>query len=219
MRSWGTVITGLYAFILLILLTPAMMLLAASSTPSLVDFARAYREWITWALAAIFIFSQMALLWVSVDSSQRRLKPRTPIWVTTIVTGFLLCVVTVATALAGFLGIWGENALGLHWWEIISTPILSWIVWGILFYRFSRNDTDPVTRAVSWLFRGSVLELLVAVPAHVMVRRRHECCAPMVTGFGITSGIAIMLMSFGPSVLLLFKKRMERYETKEPVTK
>ena len=74
------------------------------------------------------------------------------------------------------------------------------------------NSTDPVTRAVSWLFRGSILELLVAVPSHVIVRRRHDCCAPMVTGFGITSGIAIMLISFGPSVLLLFKKRMEGYE-------
>jgi hypothetical protein len=79
-----------------------------------------------------------------------------------------------------------------------------------------RNSTDPVTRAVAWLFRGSVLELLIAVPAHVIIRRRHDCSAPVVNSFGIASGIAIMLLSFGPSVLLLYKKRMAAYSTKAP---
>jgi hypothetical protein len=56
------------------------------------------------------------------------------------------------------------------------------------------------------LLRGSALELLVAVPCHVIVRRRDDCSAPVVTGFGIVTGIAIMLLSFGLSVLLLYQK-------------
>ena len=58
-----------------------------------------------------------------------------------------------------------------------------------------------------------MLELLIAVPAHVMARRRHDCSAPMATSFGIATGIAIMLLSFGPSVLLLYAKRANEYAT------
>jgi hypothetical protein len=86
-----------------------------------------------------------------------------------------------------------------------------WVVWGIVFYLYLRNSTEAVTRAVSWLLKGSALELLIAVPCHVWVRRREECCAPVFTSFGILTGIAVMLLSFGPSVLLLYKKRLDGY--------
>jgi hypothetical protein len=44
-----------------------------------------------------------------------------------------------------------------------------------------QNPTTPprcFKRATRWLLRGSILELLVAVPSHVIVRRRDDCCAP-----------------------------------------
>ena len=43
------------------------------------------------------------------------------------------------------------------------------------FYRFAKTD-DPntlVKRTTRWLLRGSILELLVAVPSHIIARNRN----------------------------------------------
>ena len=65
-----------------------------------------------------------------------------------------------------------------------------------------------------WLLAGSVLELLVAVPTHVVVRRREECCAGMATGLGICIGIGVMIVAFGPSVALLYYRRWKQITPK-----
>jgi len=91
-----------------------------------------------------------------------------------------------------------------------------WLVWAMVFYFVARED-DPSTlmkRITRWLLRGSVLELLVAVPSHIIVRNRHECCAPMATFWGITTGLSVMLLCFGPGVLFLFSERFGRLRPK-----
>ena len=95
--------------------------------------------------------------------------------------------------------------------------MMLWLFWGVVFYLYLRNSSEASTRIVSWLLRGSILELLIVVPCHIVVRRRHDCCAPMITSFGIATGIAVMLLSFGPSVLLLYKKRLDAYGKSGPV--
>jgi hypothetical protein len=74
-------------------------------------------------------------------------------------------------------------------------------------------STDPASiasRLHRWLLAGSVLELLVAVPTHIAVRQRRECCAGIATGLGICAGVAVMLLSFGPSIGFLYYRRWKQ---------
>ena len=82
-----------------------------------------------------------------------------------------------------------------------------------------RTNADSLLKRVTrWLLRGSILELLIAVPSHVIVRRRDDCCAPAGTFWGIATGISIMLLCFGPGVFFLFVERFNRLKPKDTNT-
>ncbi len=215
MRKWGWLITAVYSLIVLALLPPAFLFLAAEYPVAASKVREIYGDWGTWAVCGVVILCQILLLWMSVDTSRQHLKPRTPVLISAVTGGFLFMVLVVAFAADLAVIRWDDSPPDWIRWPLIVLAA-SWILWGILFYRIWKDSADPVTRAVKWLIRGSVLELLVAVPAHVMVRRRHDCCAPGVTALGIVAGIAIMLLGFGPSVLMLLKMRMEK-STRGPV--
>jgi hypothetical protein len=179
-----------------------------------------YRWWLTWVWIGILVCGQAALLLVSVDSSWRRLKPRQHIWVS-LATAALLFGVLILAAVWSFLilaavwslfaGVVGDEAMDSRFYKTIGWWFGLWLLWGIVFFLYARRVPQWAARVSGWLLRGSVLDL-IAVSCHVIVRHREDCCAPVFTGFGIATGMAIMLLSFGPSVLFLYKKRMKQYE-------
>jgi hypothetical protein len=220
MRRWGVAISLLYTLIVLGLLIPAAVNLVGGEAPFWRDymgnFKTIYEVWQNWLPIGAVLIGQAALLFLSVDTSWKRLKPRTHLGVTCAVASALIGLLTGAAIMAcsatanegGFLRFadWG-SVFGL--WAVL------WVLWGVVFYLYVKGSSEAVSRAVGWLLKGSVLELLIVVPCHVIVRRRDECCAPVVTSFGIVTGVAVMLLSFGPSVLLLYKKRLEGYRRPE----
>jgi len=224
MKKWGLVVTLFYGVVVLAFLVPAYMLTTSGSGSSVADIKEVYAEATPWICAGVVMLGAILLLWLSADTTSKRLKPRTHILISALTVGLFLAILTVAITLAICLGAWGEGFFNFlpdshQFAVIVGAFVIPWLGWGILFYRLCRNSTDPITRGLAWMFRGSALELLIAVPAHVIMRRRHDCSAPAVNGFGIAAGIAIMLLSFGPSVLLLFKKRMDGYAPKAPAEK
>jgi hypothetical protein len=218
MRKWGIIITSFYALIVVGLLVPAIVLLAGDDMPFSPNFynnvINGYEFWGSWLFFVVVLSGQAILLFLSVDTSFKRLKPRAHIAISYIAATMLFALLTFATIFSLGSAAYGDHFGGRHIDsipQVLGFGAFLWFLWGILFYLYFRNSTNVTTRAVSWLLKGSVLELLIAIPSHVIVRRRNECTAPTVTSFGVVTGIAVMLLFFGPSVLLLYKKRMDAY--------
>jgi hypothetical protein len=223
MRKWGIIISTFYALILLVFIVPGAGLLIEEKFSGWPQFFQdtldAYQNWLLWIPIGILLVSQALLLFLSVDTSQKRLRPRANILVTCVIAGILTALLTSAIISSLGVAIRGDAWLKVLDFDsdndfvarvLVAWGVL-WLLWGIVFYLYLRNSSGVVNRMISWLVGGSVLELLIAVPCHVIVRRRHDCSAPLATGFGIATGIAIMLLSFGPSVLFLYKKRLDAY--------
>jgi hypothetical protein len=227
MRKWGIVISALYAVIVIGLLGPAGLILAGNTDllktvfwQDLLSMYEAQMSWLAWVPIAAVVAGQAALLFLSVDTSFRKLKPRTHVAVSVTVTSMLFALLAFAVITSLDAAIRGDN-FGNGYLDLDTSAsvvrlwIALWLLWGILFGLYFRNSSASITRAISWLLRGSVLELLVAVPCHIVARRRGDCSAPIATSFGIVTGIAVMLLCFGPSVLLLYKKRLDSYAARK----
>jgi len=162
--------------------------------------------------------------------TQKKFIPRRALIIPCIVTAFLLANLLLAGIIDLLCAVYGDKIPAYYnldatgqsnlgaWLTGIITLLFFWLVWTIVFRHFADSD-DPdslLKRSVRWLLRGSILELLVAVPSHVIVRRRDDCCAPAGTFWGIATGIAIMLLCFGPGVYFLFAERFQRLKPKSP---
>jgi len=94
---------------------------------------------------------------------------------------------------------------------------VSWICWGALSFIYCRGPERFV--ALRWLttslFAGSLVVLLTAIPAHIIVSRRPGCFVGLGTAAGVAAGAVVMFWSLGPGIILLFLHEKRRFELRE----
>jgi hypothetical protein len=217
--TWGIMITVLYAVVITTFLLPVGFLLGGMPLTDIAStLSDIYSGWLTWIALGMLITCQAALLFISVDQSEKRLRPRQHVFISVGVTAWSFALLSYAATWCVAVAIAGDNTGEAFDTILAGTPFTMlawwvglWILWGSAFFVHLRGSPEPVHKAVSWLLRGSILELLIAVPSHIIVRHRGDCSAPFATGLGIATGVAIMLLAFGPSVLFLYIKRLRHY--------
>ncbi len=180
------------------------------------DFFELCRTWQWWLWLALMGAAQLALLAVPVRFASRRPMTRRPLAIT-VVTSALMMGALGAGALCSLCeAIFGERSLAddtrlgaFSSWGPLILGLAGWIIWAWIFLRMSRaSDTqDFIARQGKWLLKGSIAELLVAVPTHIVARSRDYCCAGIMTFIGLTLGLSVLLFSFGPGVFFLFVAR------------
>ena len=210
MKRWALLVAILYGGVMCLLLPPVYHLAFGSQvrpSPAALLFRA---EW--WLLLAVMALGQGVLLAAPVRVASRRPVTRRPLAMT-IAAGALMMSALVVGAFCSIYE-FGFHDAGGHWtvWTALGLGFGAWCGWGWIFFRMSRRDEegDFVSRICRWLFRGSILELLIAVPTHIVARSRDYCCAGVMTFIGLTMGISVMLFSFGPGVYFLFAARWRR---------
>jgi len=204
MKRWALVTVALYFLVASVLVTPPLLLLAGQDRGSI----WAFYAWVLPVLAAV----QGTLLVIPVKVAAGR-----PVARRTALVSALVCAVPMAVLLLAFvycvlLMFLGEDGVDPFFPLGMTLTVLAalWIAWGTFFFRgFSKDLPETFTRrAARWLLAGSILELLVAIPAHIISRRRDECCAPGFTLFGLATGLSVAVLAFGPAVFFLLVRRV-----------
>jgi len=216
MKRWALVVAGLYLVMLASLTVPAT-LLAFVPNIGLGDVAGVYRDWPYWLWLGVMTVSQCALLALPVRLAEGRPVTRGPVWCM-VLAGGLMAGGLAAAAFFSLYELLYTNKAGDpgHFnrccWAALGLGLLTWVLWAVVFDRISRNvpPEDLVSLQCRRLFQGSVLELLIAVPTHIVARCRDYCCAGFLTFIGLTMGVSVMLFAFGPAVFILFMQRWKR---------
>ena len=221
MKRWALIVVGLYLAALLALTWPVVYAAFTGGEDGIEagEALGVFGGWPYWAWLGIMALGQAALLAVPVRATQSRPVARRPLIFTVLASGLMMggLAVGILFSLIEFIVHFdtGATASDAPEWSVPAALILgglTWIAWSGVFYRISRKSEprDMITRQCRHLFKGSVLELLVAVPLHVVARRRGYCCAGFMTFVGIAMGIAVMLFAYGPAVYFLFVERWRR---------
>jgi hypothetical protein len=218
MKRWAFIIAALYIVILAILTVPAIML-AFVPLEGPVRAAGVFLAWPYWVWLAVMGISQLALLAVPVRVASLRPVTRGPVWRTLLAGGLMAAflVVGACSSIYEFVSRLEDSGVWFQW-IALGLGLLTWFIWAVVFARMSRSlpPTDLVSQQCRWLFKGSILEFLIAVPTHIVARSRDYCCAGIMTFLGLTMGISVMLFAYGPAVFFLYVERWKRLHPTPP---
>lgn len=226
MKRWAVLVAILYGLMLSVLSLPVVSAAfypvkgfkdAAEAFKAAKDLAEMFGYWQWWLWLLVMGLAQTAMLAVPVSVASRRTMSRRPL-VLTILASALMLGALVAGAIYSLCEFaFAEKASDEnHWiltnWIALGMGAVAWCVWALIFFRLSRTKEprDLVSRLSKTLLKGSILELLIAVPTHIVARCRDYCCAGFMTFIGLTLGLSVMLFSFGPGVFFLFVARWRR---------
>lgn len=215
MKKWPFIVAGLYGLALLALSGPLIMFAFLPETftkpPNLSDVREFLTSGWVWCPIGVMVLAQFALLRVPVAIASRRPVTQRPLLMTILGAAFMMALLVFGAAISLYEMVVkdkGDDRV----WVVVAFGIVSWLFWAF-YFNVTTNGASPDAQVAGIkrsLWKGSILELLVAIPTHIVARQRDYCCAGFLTFMGLCCGFSVMLFAFGPAVYFLFVERWKR---------
>ncbi len=210
---WALLTVGLYAATLVALTFPLLLACLSKDLSQDIDI-EIFRSWEYWIIISVLsLIEGFALFFPVAVSRQRPVKRRS--WALLAVTsglmfGLLLATLSFSISEVRTTDFFKDAIVIPAFWWAVGAGLLGWLFWGLFFWLTSRKSDEYgyLRRIRTYLLAGSIAELLVAVPSHIYVRQRTDCCAGFGTFLGIATGFVVMTFAFGPGVFFLFAERV-----------
>lgn len=205
----------LYALILLVFIGPFWLLafVPRYGFGELYDVYFSKDGWSTWIWFSVMVLCEAGLLFVHVRKDQGRPITRRTLLAPIIASGLMAGILFIGVFFSVF-GLFENTKLNNSYvgYAGLGAGGLLWIIWSYIFYRSGRTvEPAPLISSIlKKLIKGSILELVIAVPTHIYVRSKDYCCAPILTFASLVAGISVMLFAFGPGIYFLFRDRIKR---------
>ncbi|HEY5551359.1 MAG TPA: hypothetical protein VIK52_05705 [Opitutaceae bacterium] len=226
MKRWAVVVAVLYVLIFSALTCVGFLVAFPWAKFGFEGIAGTFASWGYWVLLVLLALSQFALLAVPVRIAERRPVTRRALWPTVLAGGFAAGLLAIGAVFAIIALLFQDDLPGsgedVTLRIAAAAGVVSWGVWALVFNRASARlgPEALLKKQRGGLVKGSVLELLIAVPTHIVARHRDNCCANMMTFIGLVFGFGVMLFAYGPAVFFLFAERWRQLHpgaTAEPL--
>ncbi len=214
MKRWGVLVVALYGTILAVLAGPLVLAAFVPDTFGLeimkMQATVDPQLWPIWAWVGVMMLAEALLLVVPVRAASGRPVRKRHVFSTVFASLFAMLVMVSGMVAAAIEHL--ENtpkAEGPLPIVIFSAVGMVWLLWSVLFgfYGGRGKPKTLMSRVVRVLLAGSILELLIAVPTHIIARWRNYCCAGFMTFWGLVTGVSVLFFAFGPGMFILFVRR------------
>jgi len=209
--KWVYAVLGLYGILLLAVLSFPIWIVFVMDGPK--DDLKTY-AYLGFCSSSLLLVG-MTLMIIPIQKRARRPVKRRAIWLPLVGSSILFAALVFFTIWAVqdafpwlIDGTGGPDPEKLVWY---GAP-LAWAAWFVLF-GWMALVSDPVSvnsRMYKTLATGNFLELVIAVPMHVVARQRPECCAGLPSGIAIGTGAAIAIVALGPAIFFLYYRRWKQ---------
>ncbi len=231
LRIPALVLIGLAVWIILVVVWALLMLVLVGDTIGLRQLSELIFDldseiWLTIHLpAAVIVLVQYALFIPIMRPVTLAGRPRRP-WYAAVAAALLgalliggvFCIVFELPQLPYALGLVEEKPVfggqGLNE-VLVQAPLIiavimlcTWAFWTFVLLRVMRRGRgDWLSRSLRWLIAGTLVELAIALPLYLVVRRRFDCWCALPSFWSLVFSIGALLSLTGPGVILLWRRR------------